>query len=162
MRTLNWNAAHYCAQTRTSKINNQNVEYNNTVAETWRRVWGDGKSFRGPKFLNDVFFFGKKFPFSRPKFLMTFFLVIDQAFLIFRIFTVLNVVYDPFFTRKTTISEKNSLMTPFLKTLFVLSRASDNTTFQNIGGTDAWAVPPTSNFIGGTVSLCPPRSPPLQ
>src|SRR6218665_1536830 len=38
------------------------------------------------------------------------FLVIDQVFLIFRIFTVLNVVYD---RRKTTISEKNSLMTPF-------------------------------------------------
>ena len=31
-------------------------------------------------------------------------------------------------------------MTPFF-TLFVLSRASDNTTSQNIGGTDAWAVP---------------------
>ena len=45
----------------------------------------------------------------------------------------LNVVYDPFFTRKTTISEKNSLTTPFF-TLFVLSRASDNTTSQNIGG----------------------------
>src|SRR6218665_2642190 len=26
------------------------------VAETWRRVWGDGKFFRGPRFLNDVFF----------------------------------------------------------------------------------------------------------
>ena len=46
---------------------------------------------------------------------------------ILRIFTVLNVVYDPFFTRKTTISEKNSLTTPFF-TLFVLSRASDKTT----------------------------------
>jgi len=41
------------------------------------------------------------------------FLVIDQIFLIFRIFTVLNV-YDPFFTRKTTIPEKNSLIIPFL------------------------------------------------
>ena len=27
-------------------------------------------------------------------------------------------------------------------TLFILSRASDNTTSPNIGGTDAWAVPP--------------------
>jgi len=25
------------------------------AAETWRRVWGDEKIFRGPKFLNDVF-----------------------------------------------------------------------------------------------------------
>ena len=32
---------------------------------------GDGKIFRGPKFLNDLL--RKKFPFSRPKFLMTFF-----------------------------------------------------------------------------------------
>src|SRR6218665_926775 len=30
-------------------------------------------------------------------------------------------------------------------TLFILSGASDNTTSQNIGGTDAWACP-TSNF----------------
>src|SRR6218665_1972605 len=65
------------------------------------------------------------------------FLVIDQVFRIFpffyqnlRVFTVLNVVYDPVLTRKT----------PFC-TLFILSRASDNTTSQNIGRTDAWAVP---------------------
>ena len=43
---------------------------------------------------------------------------------------MLNVVYDPFLTRKT----------PFF-TLFILSRASDNTTSQNVGGTDAWPVP---------------------
>src|SRR6218665_2638866 len=55
----------------------------------------------------------EKFPFSRPTFLMTFLLVIDQVFLIFCIFTVLDVVYDPFFTRKNTVSEKNSLMTLF-------------------------------------------------
>src|SRR6218665_2726098 len=49
-----------------------------------------------------------------------------------------------------------SFMTPFF-TLFVLSRASDYTTSQNIGGTDAWAVPHLT-FLGG---LSPPRSPPL-
>jgi len=27
-----------------------------SVAETWRRVWGDEKIFRGPRFLNDAFF----------------------------------------------------------------------------------------------------------
>ena len=48
---------------------------------------------------------------------------------IFRIFTMLNVVYDPFLTRKT----------PFL--LCSYFHASDNTTSQTIGGTDAWAVP---------------------
>src|SRR6218665_2506030 len=42
---------------------------------------------------------------------------------IFRMFTMLNVVYDHFLTRKTQ-----------LFTLFVLSRTSNNTTSQNIGG----------------------------
>src|SRR6218665_3009531 len=54
--------------------------------------------------------------------------------------------YHPFFTRKTTISEKDSFIRPFF-TLFILSRASDNTTSLNIGGTNAWASP-TSNFLG--------------
>src|SRR6218665_137420 len=50
------------------------------------------------------------------------FLVIDQVFLIFRIFTLLNVVYDPFFTRKTTISQKNSLITPFFYSVRTFAR----------------------------------------
>src|SRR6218665_2318354 len=65
-------------------------------------------------------------------------------------FTMLNVVYDHFLTRKP----------PFF-TLFILSRTSDKTTSQNIGGTNAWAVHPTSNFWG-TVPPVPPRSPPLR
>src|SRR6218665_10496 len=44
-------------------------------------------------------------------------------------------------------------------TLFILSRASDNTTSQNIGGTDAWAVPHLK-FWGNRLPQ-PPRSPPL-
>src|SRR6218665_1209253 len=81
---------------------------------------------------------------------MTFFVVIDLVLRIFpffphifRMFTMLNVVYDHFLTRKTQFF-----------TLFMLSRTSDNIASQNIGGTNAWAVPPTSNF-GGTV----PRPP---
>src|SRR6218665_3060848 len=69
---------------------------------------------------------------------MTFFLVIDLVLWIFpffshifRIFTMLNAVYDHFLKRKT----------PFF-TLFILSRTSGNTTSQNIVGTNAWAVPP--------------------
>jgi len=50
------------------------------VAETWRRVWGDGKIFRGPRFLNDVIF--RKISIFKPK-------IFDDL-----IFTVLNVVYD--------------------------------------------------------------------
>src|SRR6218665_413429 len=83
------------------------------------------------------------------------FLVIDQVFRIFplfsqifRIFTMLKVVYDPFLTRKT----------PF-KTLFILSRASDNTASQNIGGKNAWAVP--HHKLWGTVPPVPPRFSPL-
>src|SRR6218665_2023220 len=78
---------------------------------------------------------------------MTFFLVIDLVLLIFpflphifRMFTMLNVVYDHFLTRKTQF--------------FTLSRTSDNTTSQNIGGTNAWAVPPTQ-ILGGTVPPVP-------
>jgi len=44
-------------------------------------------------------------------------------------------------------------MTPYF-TQFVLSHASDNTTSRNIGGTDARAVPLTSNF-GGPSSSTP-------
>ena len=75
---------------------------------------------------------------------MTFFLVIDLVLRIlpffsniFRMFTMLNVVYDHFLTRKP----------PFF-TPFIPSRTSDNTTSQNIGGTNAWAVPHLK-FWGG-------------
>src|SRR6218665_2727493 len=85
---------------------------------------------------------------------MTFFLVIDLVLWIFpffshifRIFTMLNVVYDPFLTRKT----------PFF-TLFILSSTSDNTTSQNIGGDECMGCPPTLNFGGPS----PPRFPPLN
>ena len=88
------------------------------------------------------------------------FLVIDHVFQIFPvffeifyIFTLWNVVYDPpFFTRKTPISENNSFIAPFF-TLFVLSRTSDNTTSQNIGGTDTWAIPPPQILGGPSPSL---------
>src|SRR6218665_1756042 len=60
---------------------------------------------------------------------------------------------------QTTISQQNSVITPFF-TLFVLSRASDNTTYQNIGGTDSWAdLPP--QIWKQTVSPVPSGSPPL-
>ena len=52
-------------------------------------------------------------------------------------FTMLNVVYDHFLTRKTQFF-----------TLFMLSRTFDNMTSQNIGGTNAWAVPHLK-FWGG-------------
>src|SRR6218665_3141052 len=69
---------------------------------------------------------------------------------ILRMFTMLNVVYDHFLTRKTQFF-----------TMFMLSRTSDNTTSQNIGGDQCMGGPPTSNF-GGAVPPVPPRSPPLS
>ena len=58
---------------------------------------------------------------------------------------MLNIVYDHFLTRKP----------PFF-TLFIPSRTSDNTTSQNIGGTNAWAVPPPQIFFGGDRPPSPP------
>jgi len=134
------------------------------VAVTWRRVWGDGNFFSRTK-ISEWRFFRKKFPFSHPKILT--FLVIDQIFQnfpfflqILRIFTLLNVVYDPSFTHKKTHYVRKEFLDDTFFTLFVLSRVRDNTTSQNIGGTDAWAVP-TSNFFGGGPSPSPPRYPPL-
>src|SRR6218665_4183737 len=71
----------------------------------------------------------------------------DFSFLshIFRMFTMLNVVYDHFLTRETQFF-----------TLFMLSRTSDNTTSQNIGWDQCMGGPPTSNFWGAR-----PPSPPL-
>src|SRR6218665_1159310 len=49
----------------------------------------------------------------------------------------MNTYYAALSSReKPLFHKKNSLMIPFL-----LSHASDNTTSQNIGWTDAWAVP---------------------
>ena len=56
---------------------------------------------------------------------------------IFLMFTMLNVVYDHFLTRKTQFF-----------TLFMLSRTSDNTTSQNIGGDQCMAGPPP-HILGG-------------
>src|SRR6218665_916272 len=83
-------------------------------------------------------FFGKKFPFSRQKFLMIFFSHRPFLSQIFPMFAMLNVIY-------LTLSSHEK--TPFF-TLLILSRASDNTTSLNIGGTNAWAVPPPQIFWG--------------
>ena len=116
------------------------------VAETWRRVWGDGKSFRGPRFLNDVLL-GKNFHFQSTNFWWPF-LTYRQGFSDFPflfpdfpyIFTILNVVYDHFLTRKT----------PFL--LCSYFRAHPTTLLLKILGRRMHGPSPTSNFGGD----CPP------
>src|SRR6218665_1364324 len=106
-------------------------------------------------------FFGKQFSFSR-KISDDLLLIIDQVFRIFfsqiiRIFTMLNVVYDPFLTRTTTISEKNSFMTLFL--LCSYFRTHPTTLLLKILG-GRMHGPPPPQILGGP-SPSPSRSPPL-
>ena len=121
-----------------------------TVVETWRRVWGDGKNFRRPRWR---FFW--KIPILPAK-------VSDDLFLSSTRFFEFSLSSHWFsgsllclMSYMTLSSQENT----FFFTIFILSRTSDNNTSQNIGGTNAWAVSPTSNF-GGTVPQ-PPRFPPL-
>src|SRR6218665_2275283 len=122
------------------------------VAETWRRVWGDGKIFRGSSFLNDVF--SEKISIFTAKNSDDLYLVIDQIFLIFpyffqifHIFTVLNVVYDPLLTRKTTISEINSLMRPFFDSVRAFARIRQHY-FSKYWG-DGYMDRPPPHIFGG-------------
>ena len=115
------------------------------MAETWRRVWGEGQNFRRPRWR----FFRKNFHFSGKNFWWLF-LVIDQVFRIFTVCPDLYFVHDPFLKRKT----------PFF-TLFILSRTSDNTTSQNIGGDECMGRFFTSNF-GGPSPAVPLRFPTLR
>src|SRR6218665_2551537 len=97
------------------------------------------------------------FPFWRQKFLITFFSSSTRFFefsLIFRIFTLLNVVHDPSYM--TLSSQERHL---FL--LFSYFRAQPKTLLLKIlgGGTNAWAVPPPQTLEGPSPS--PPRFPPL-
>src|SRR6218665_2969749 len=75
----------------------------------------------------------------------------DDRFLVINV-EMFNVVYYPFFTRKTTISKKNSLITPFCTLLTTLL-------LKILGGTDAWAVPQPQTL--GDRPPSPSRSPPL-
>jgi len=111
-----------------------------SVAETWRRdFW--------------MRFFWKKFPFSRPKFLMTF-LVIDQVFPIF-----------PFFCRIWPFPHKNNnhcFRKEFLYDTFLLCsyfRARPTTLLLKILGGRMHGPSPTSNFVGDRplgLRPCPP------
>src|SRR6218665_2164650 len=111
-------------------------------------------------------FFRKKIFIFTPKISDDLFFVIDHVFQIFPILSRFSIsllreilcmtLSSP---EKTPIPEINSLMNTFF-TLFVLSRASDNTTSQNIGGR-MHGPSPTSNFLGDRPPI-PPRSPPMS
>src|SRR6218665_1573245 len=89
---------------------------------------------------------------------MTFFLVIGLVLRIFpffshifRMFTVLNVVYMTISSQEKHNFSLCSCFHAHLTTLLL----------KILGGTNAWAVPPTSNFGGDRPPQSPPRSPPL-
>src|SRR6218665_31705 len=62
--------------------------------------------------------------------------------------------------REKPLFLKTSLMTPFVKTPFVLSHASDNIIFRNIEKDGYMGRPITSNLWGPSPS--PPKSPPMN
>src|SRR6218665_1372711 len=101
---------------------------------------GDAKNFRE--------LFRKKCPFSCPKILMTFFLILTLSFQILCVFIVSNVIYDPFFTTKSLLSTKKFLDGTYFFTLFKLLRPSHNTTSQNIGEDQCMGRPPPQIFGG--------------
>src|SRR6218665_3996549 len=114
---------------------------------------GDGKIYRGPRFLNDAFL-EKKFPFSRPKFLMTFFRIL---------ITMFNIVYDQISSQEQPLFQKTI---PLLH-LFLLRTFTANPTtllLKILGGTVDCGLhgsSPTSNFCGDRPPS-PSGSPPLD
>src|SRR6218665_3553018 len=83
------------------------------------------------------------------------------GFLDFAFFTVSKCHIRPFLHKKNHYFSKEFLDKDHFLTLFVLSRASDNTTSLNIGGTNAWAIPHLK-LLGGLSTQNLPRSPPLS
>jgi len=130
------------------------------VAETWRRVWGGGKNFRGPKFLN--VFWGKIFPFSRPKFWWPFFshrpsfsdfysLFSDSPYLYC---AKCRRAYMTLSSQKSTISEKNCL-TP-ISLLCSSFRAHPATLLLKILGGPLNGPSPNLKFWGTVPNGSPP------
>src|SRR6218665_568359 len=125
-------------------------------AMQWRRpgaeFWGDGKFFRGPRFLNDVF--SEKISNFTAKISDDLFLVIDQVFRIFPffsqifpLFTMLDVVYDPFLTRKTTLFQKELLYDTFFYSVRTFTHIRQHY-FSKYWGVRMHGPSPTSNFWG--------------
>src|SRR6218665_3220322 len=86
--------------------------------------------------------------YSRPKILMTFFFSHRPGFSDFYSLYCVKFVYDPFFTRKSTISEKNSLTTPFFLLCSSFRARPTTLLLKILGRTNAWAVPHLK-FLGG-------------
>src|SRR6218665_2453791 len=94
-------------------------------------------------------FFRKQCSFQRRKFLMTF---LSHFLMCLPLFTVCHLIYNiygPFLYEKVLFQNKKFLHNTFFKSVRTFTvHASDNTTSRNMGGTDAWAVPPPQIFGG--------------
>src|SRR6218665_31163 len=80
-----------------------------------------------------------------------------RIFPIFHIFAACNVVYDPFFTRKTPISKNNSFTTPFFNSVRAFARIRQTLAYtsQNIGGR-MHGPSPHLKFWGTVLPSSPP------
>src|SRR6218665_3978535 len=111
------------------------------------KLGGTKKFFRGPRFLNDVFF-GKNFHFQGQNF---FFFSHRPGFWDFPfLFQHFPYVYYV----KCPISPFPHQKNTFFYSIHTFTRIRQHY-FSKYWGTNAWAVPPTSNF-GGTVPPSPP------
>ena len=127
------------------------------MAETWHRVWGDGKLFRGPRFLNDSF--SEKNPIFTEKICydlfksLTRFLGFSLSFPRFSVsFTMLNVVYDPFLARiNNHYFRKEFLYDTFLKSVRTFARIRQHY-FSKYWGDGYMCRPPPQIFGGPSPS----------
>ena len=120
------------------------------VAETWRRSLGGTEQI----FADQDDDFSEQIYILAAQISDDLFLVIDQVFrilLIFRIFSLLSVVHDPFFPLK-----KNTFFYSFHIFAYIRQRYFS----KYWGGGECVGRPPTSNF-GRDRPPVPPRFPPL-
>src|SRR6218665_2031357 len=121
--------------------------------ETWHRIWGAEK-FSRTKFPNDLF--EEEISIYHPKISDDLLLVICVS-CVFPLYFLCRIAGDPLFL---LFVPKFLLMTFFAQ--FVLCLTSNNSSSQNIGRTDAWAVPHLK-FGEGASSQSPPNlSPPVD
>src|SRR6218665_3925298 len=117
---------------------------------------GDGKFFRGPRFLNDVF--PEKISIFTPKVSDDLFLVIDQVFQILRFFIVGPIkfhgpkaLYDPFFTSKTHYFRKEFHDTTIFYSIRTFTRIRQHY-FSKYWGDQCMGRPPPQ-ILGGPSPL---------
>ena len=123
-----------------------------SVVETWRRVWGDGEIFCGPRFL-------KKIPFSRPNFWWPGFSNFPILFPDFPYLYYVEYRIWHFPQKKNHYFRKDFLYDTFFYSVRTFARIRQHY-FSKYWGDGCAGRPPTSNF-GETVPPVPTRSPPL-